>query len=88
MELKGDAVIKGLLYKYTEFIIQKSEKYLLRALPLISNNIIKTALMENKFSDTNDFGKLSEYFKLRVIVDYISGMTDQYALSQFWILHD
>ena len=87
MELKGDAVIKGLLHKYTEFIIQKPKKYLSRALPLISNSIIKTALMENKLKDTSDFDKLPEYFKLRVIVDYISGMTDQYALSQFRVLH-
>lgn len=87
MELKGDAVIKGLLNKYTEFIIQKPEKYLSRALPLISNSIIKTALMENEFDSIDDFNKLPEYFKLRVIVDYISGMTDQYALSQFRILY-
>ncbi|MGI5099615.1 dNTP triphosphohydrolase [Treponema vincentii] len=87
MELKGDAVIKGLLNKYTEFIIQKPKKYLSRALPLISNSIVKTALMENGFNSIDDFDKLSEYFKLRVIVDYISGMTDQYALSQFRILH-
>jgi dGTPase len=29
---------------------------------------------------------LNDYFKLRVIVDYISGMTDQFALSQFQML--
>lgn len=30
-----------------------------------------------------DFHDLDEYYKLRVIVDFISGMTDQYALKHY-----
>lgn len=87
MELQGDAVIKGLLNRYIEFLIKKPEKYSSRALPLISNSILKTAIMENCDQSTKDFDKLTEYLKYRVIVDYISGMTDQFALTQFRILY-
>ncbi|EMB20860.1 dGTP triphosphohydrolase [Treponema denticola] len=89
MELQGDAVIKGLLTKLTEFLIKKPTRYSSRALSLISNSILKAALLENGLDvkKKEEFINLNEYYKLRVIVDYISGMTDQFALSQFRILH-
>ncbi|GAP71623.1 deoxyguanosinetriphosphate triphosphohydrolase [Candidatus Symbiothrix dinenymphae] len=53
---------------------------------LISKSIIKSALEENNLN--SDDGKkglndLEPYYKLKVIVDFISGMTDQYALNHY-----
>lgn len=33
-----------------------------------------------------DFKKLDDYYKFRVIVDFISGMTDQYALKHYQLI--
>ena len=77
-----------------------NKDYKKRTIGLISNSVIKAALLENdlklpdsshdyykffeEFDDKkpNDL-KLNDYYKLRVIVDFISGMTDQYALNHF-----
>lgn len=39
-------------------------------------------LFETPSDNTND-NKLNDYYKLRVIVDFIAGMTDQYALNHY-----
>ncbi|WP_373309640.1 hypothetical protein [Capnocytophaga cynodegmi] len=36
--------------------------------------------MENK---KNNVDELDDYYKLKIIVDFISGMTDQYALDHY-----
>ena len=83
LELTGDSVIKGLLSLYTSFIFNKNEGYRKNGVGLISRSIINVAKMEEKLSIEDSFDSLSDYSKLRVIVDFISGMTDQYALSHY-----
>lgn len=83
LELTGDSVISGLLDYYINFIFHKNKEYRKRAIGLISRSIIKASLLENNMVEDSNFEDLNNYYKLRVIVDFITGMTDQYALSQF-----
>lgn len=83
LELTGDTVLKGLLEKYTSYIFFENKKYSKKAESLISRSIIKAAKLENELNLNTDFSKFSDYYKLRIIVDFISGMTDQYALIHY-----
>lgn len=81
LELTGHAVLIGLLDYYIEFLIlDNSGKYTKRAKQLISKGLIDVAITEN---DVKNFEKLSTYARLKLIVDYISGMTDKFALTQY-----
>jgi len=83
LELTGHSVLSGLLKYFTDFIFGGNKDYKKRAVGLISDSIIRAAYLENNLVENDDFDKLSDYYKLRVIVDYISGMTDQFALDQY-----
>ncbi|MDC7242804.1 MAG: dNTP triphosphohydrolase [Sphaerochaetaceae bacterium] len=83
LELTGNSVIQGLLDLYTNYIFSENSKYRNRALGMISSSIIRTIKMENKIDCEKWFEKFTDYDKLRMIVDYISGMTDQFALNHY-----
>ena len=100
LELTGHSVLSGLLDYYINFIFKGDKHYKKRAVGMISNSIIKAALLENGFEfpkNPNEYWKffeepneekpnekkLNDYYKLRIIVDFIAGMTDQYALNHF-----
>lgn len=78
LELAGHSVLKGLLDFFIDCLFRKNKDYKRRALKLISNNMIQVALQE---TGASKFDELSDYYKLRVIVDFVAGMTDKYALS-------
>jgi dGTPase len=80
LELTGHSVLTGLLDYYIGFCFHENNDYKNRAEGLISNSIKKAALID---LGVNDFKDLSDYNKLRVIVDFITGMTDQYALNHY-----
>jgi dGTPase len=80
LELTGHSVLVGLLNYYIDFIFSGNKHYVRRAKGMISDSVIRIALMETKASK---FEELSDYYKLRIIVDFISGMTDQFALNHF-----
>ena len=80
LELTGHSVLSGLLDYYMNFIFNNSDDYSKRARGIISNSLIRAALIENRIKK---FEELNDYYKIRVIVDYISGMTDQFALNQY-----
>jgi dGTPase len=80
LELTGHSVLTGLLNFYIDFIFFRSKDYKKRGKGMISESIIRTALLETGIKDFDD---LSDYYKLRVIVDFITGMTDQFALDKF-----
>lgn len=81
LELTGHAVLTGLLDYYIEFLIlDKSGDYMKRAKQLISKGLINVAIAEN---NVKHFEELSPYARLKLIVDYISGMTDKFALTQY-----
>jgi len=100
LELTGHSVLSGLLDFYIPFIFRGNKDYIKRAVGMISNSVIKAALLENEFdvpNDTNEYYTFfekynedkpekkifSDYYKLRIIIDFISGMTDQYALDHY-----
>lgn len=84
LEITGHSVIGGLLDYYTNFVFHPDKKYRKRAASLISDSIQKAAFEETGLlGDDAKLDKLSDYYKLKVIVDFISGMTDQYALNHY-----
>jgi dGTPase len=97
LEVTGYSVIKGLLDFYIKALIDKKNGLERKAYNLISKSIINTAIFENKVilnqlngDETDisnfcfdDFEKLDSYYRFRIIVDYISGMTDKYALMHY-----
>jgi len=83
LEITGHSVITGLLDNYINFAFHKDKDYRGRLESLISNSIVKAALKENHLSEDSKFDDLNDYYKLRVIVDFISGMTDQFALDHY-----
>ncbi len=95
MELIGNSVINGLLDLLIKYVFNDDNKYRDRAKSIISDNIIKLIYHESKhkydnsyFMDSQeycklDFKDLDDYSKLRMIVDFISGMTDKYAVRLY-----
>lgn len=84
LEITGHSVIGGLLDYYIKFVFHKDKKYRKRASALISSSILNAAFEENKLiGEDAKIDNLSDYYKLKVIVDFISGMTDQYALNHY-----
>lgn len=103
LELKGHAVILGLLNIYTpllelsfnEFKIL-SEKGFLKSAPLqtrlyhdLSSKHKRTyamsvePLVDGNRSPSVEYEKVELYYRTRLIIDYISGMTDRFALEEF-----
>lgn len=80
LELTGHSVLTGLLDYYIGFAFHRNKEYQKRSSKLISKSLIRIACLECKVKKFED---LTDYFKLRVIVDFISGMTDQYALNHY-----
>ncbi|MFC6100316.1 dGTP triphosphohydrolase [Olivibacter domesticus] len=84
LEITGHSVLTGLLDYYIKFVFHENKKYRKRALSLISKSIISAVLYEtNTFGEEGAFESLSDYNKLQVIVDFITGMTDQFALDHY-----
>lgn len=83
LELTGDSVLSGLFDYFIKFLFHDNKAYRKRAVGLISKSILRAAFLENKQSIDSKFEDLNNYYKLRVIVDFITGMTDQYALNQY-----
>lgn len=97
LEVTGYSVTKGLLDFYIKAIINKEDGLEKKAFNLISKSIINAAIFEDKIHkgklqrsqhdisnfDFDDFQNLDEYYKFRVIIDFVSGMTDKFALKHF-----
>ncbi len=80
LELTGHSIINGLLTYYIEYIFNSNGAYANRASNLISRSIKHAACFEE---GKKEFSELNPYYKLRVIVDFITGMTDQFALKHY-----
>ena len=80
LELTCYSVLKGLLDCYIDFCFHDNPQYREKGASSLSHSIVKAALLE---SGVEEFDRMSDYYKLRAIVDFVSGMTDQYALSHF-----
>lgn len=80
LELVGHSVLTGLLDYFIDWLFIKGKDYRRRAVKLLSDRILHLALSE---TGAGCFEDLPDYYKLRVIVDYLAGMTDRYALSLY-----
>ncbi len=83
LELTGHSVLTGLLDYYINFLFHDNKAYRKRAAGLLSSGIKRVALIENNLDETSSVDNLSKYYKLRIIVDFVSGMTDQFALNHY-----
>lgn len=90
IELTGETVLHGLFDLIIGYVFNPDENYRKRAKSVISRTCLRVAYHENnkEVMDVEtffnyDLDKLDTYSKLRMIVDFISGMTDKYALSLF-----
>ena len=96
IELTGHSVITGLLDKLLFYAFDADKNVRNKFKSVVSKSAIKTAMhtqdnikpWEYKYySDSSilsfDFGEVNEYLRLRIIVDFISGMTDKYAVSLY-----
>jgi len=86
LELTGENVIKGLLDHFVKDLLQYNDKKCensARAKKLL--NLISQSLKTIVTLETNEKNPYnwSDYYKLRLIVDYISGMTDKFALKLY-----
>ncbi|MBC8487763.1 MAG: dNTP triphosphohydrolase [Bacteroidetes bacterium] len=85
LELTGESVLTGLLDLFIDDIInynknKYTKKRAEKLMGLISGSLKVSALIESK---ETDIFKIDNYYKLRLIVDFISGMTDKFALSLY-----
>lgn len=93
VELTGQSVLEGLLdhfvcdlieYKIFDDEMKKEKKAILnkgrRLESVISKSIKEVVLLQEGKSNIQE---LSDYMKLRMIVDFISGMTDTFALDLY-----
>lgn len=83
LELTGHSVLTGLLDYYIKFVFHENKDYRKRAQGLISDSVLRVAFVENNLTEDSGIDELNDYYTLRVIVDFISGMTDQFALNHY-----
>ncbi len=94
-ELTGNSVLTGLLDYLTSYVLHTDKNYRNRSNCLFSKNIKRLLIhetnhkkdliytIEDKEIETLDFALVPVYYKLRSIVDLVSGMTDKYALRLY-----
>lgn len=89
LELTGNSVITGLFDIYIKLMFHHNKKFRNRAKGMISKAILLANIKENNLGfeeeDLDDFDieNLSIETRLRIILDYVSGMTDKFALNHY-----
>lgn len=97
IELTGHSVITGLLDKLLFYAFDADKNIRNRFKSVISDSAIRTVIhtkeaevrqQDYKYYQKKeildfDFGEVDEYLRLRAIVDFISGMTDKYAVNLY-----
>ena len=80
-ELIGESILTGLLAHFVPTLLEEPEsKRAEKLLKIISTSTKDIAMIENP---RDDLFTMPEYAKLRMIIDYITGMTDTFALDRF-----
>lgn len=95
-ELTGEAVITGLLDIVLRYVFSEDKQYRNRIKSVVSESCLRTSLHECCTSNGHpeyspllddiqnfDLIDMDPYYRLRFVVDWISGMTDSYALEVF-----
>lgn len=90
MEIAGHKVITELLNVFYDVLSRATEKkigstkdYVGKVYSKISANYKYIALYDYDTNEKKEFDKLTLYDKLHLIVDFVSGMTDSYAVSLY-----
>lgn len=94
LELTGDAVLRGIMDYYVRFLFSPEKSYRLHAKDLISKAIFETTLQERLkwLGDSRDAWDVYDNFdpcnftmeeRFRIIRDFVSGMTDKFALTHY-----
>lgn len=99
LELTGDAVLTGIMDHYVKFLFSGDESYRMKGKKLISHASFYTTLQEHLNLEINNDSKKAKkawlayaYFdpkdltfgeRIRIIRDFVSGMTDKFALSHY-----
>lgn len=99
LELTGDAVLTGIMDHYVKFLFSEDESYRMKGKKLISHASFYTTLQEHLNMEANNDSKKAkkawlEYTnfdpkdltfgeRIRIIRDFVSGMTDRFALLHY-----
>lgn len=95
LELTGYSVLRGLLDILIDYVFKDDAKFRNHSKSVISRTCLKVAIHEASYNSEPyknileediwnfDVEKLSPYNKLRLIVDFVSGMTDRYAVTLY-----
>ena len=67
----------------TQEEVESTTEYAGKIYNKISENYKYIALHDYKNNGRKDFKKLTTYDKLHLIIDFVSGMTDSYAVSLY-----
>lgn len=94
LEITGNAVVKGIMDTYVDLLFHPDKGFRKRGKDLISKTIVMTTLQEHyeekksckiahvEYKDF-DIGDLTIEERLRIIRDFVAGMTDSYALNHY-----
>jgi dGTPase len=98
-EITGNSVITGLLDILIKYFFHKEKSYHSRLNGIISDSRMAVVMKENlaieypeskviSSDETNSFdvGRLNQYAKFRMIVDFVSSMTDKYSVELYQTL--
>lgn len=89
LELTGNSIITGLFDIYIKLLFHDNKKFRNRAKDMISKALLLTNIKEelDGFEEKNledfDIGDLSIETRFRIILDFVSGMTDKFALNHY-----
>ena len=95
LELTGYSVLRGLLDILIDYVFKDDAKFRNHSKSVISRTCLKVAMHETSHDKVQymnitekdiweyDVEKLTPYNKLRLIVDFVSGMTDRYAVTLY-----
>lgn len=90
LELAGNAVITGLFDRLLNLFFNTNEEFRSRGKRFVSKTIVECVMEEHNQThheslkyDTLDLNDLSIEERLRIIRDYVVGMTDNFALEQY-----
>lgn len=87
LELAGESAVRGLLDTFIPAIVPLKEEPKFKThegklYSLISSNF-KHVIMLDESGKKKNFNQLTTYEKIQLVVDYISGMTDSYAVNLY-----
>lgn len=91
LEITGNAVIKGIMDTYVDLLFHPNESLRKRGKDMISRTIVMATLQEHFKAKKKayiiykdfDLGELTIEERLRIIRDFVAGMTDSYALNHY-----